>query len=101
MRHKLIINLQAIIISLLLLFFYTPTFALIRIITAENNYGVIAKIIGGDKVTVINIMQNTNFDPHLFSVDTNTIRLITTSSAKDIFIINGADYDSWALPLAT
>jgi zinc/manganese transport system substrate-binding protein len=101
MRKKLIIHIQAIIVSLLLLFLETPTFALIKIITAENNYGVIAKMIAGDKATVINIMQNTNIDPHLFSVDPNTVRLITTSSEKDIFIINGADYDSWALSLAS
>jgi zinc/manganese transport system substrate-binding protein len=71
----------------------------IKIIAAENNYGSIAKMIGGDAVSVTSIMNNPNQDPHLFSVNVATHRLLSALSAHDIVIVNGGGYDPWAINL--
>lgn len=88
-------KLKHLLISLLL-FFVAPSFAVIHIIAAENNYGAIAKMIGGDAVTVTSILNNPNQDPHLFSVNVKTHALLNTLTAQDIVLINGAGYDAWA-----
>src|SRR5262249_22939013 len=64
----------------------------IQIVAAENVYGNVAKQIGGPYVNVINILNNPNQDPHLFSVNPSTGRAVTEA---DIIIYNNADYDPW------
>jgi zinc/manganese transport system substrate-binding protein len=80
-------------IATVLLFFSTTLFAQpLTIVAAENFYGDIAKQIGGPYVTVTNILNNPNQDPHLFSSNPNTARIIATAA---LVIYNGIDYDPW------
>jgi zinc/manganese transport system substrate-binding protein len=64
----------------------------IAVVAAENFYGDIARQIGGDRVSVISIMNNPDQDPHLFETTPGIVRQI---AAAQIVILNGANYDSW------
>jgi zinc/manganese transport system substrate-binding protein len=64
----------------------------IGIIAAENVYGDIARQIGGNRVTVLSILNNPDQDPHLFESTPATIRKIADAR---IVIANGANYDPW------
>lgn len=77
----------------------SPLMAKVHIIAAENNYGAIAKIIGGDAVQVTSIMNNPNQDPHAFTVSPKIHTLLNTLGPHDMFIVNGAGYDAWATVL--
>ncbi len=66
--------------------------ALITIVAAENIYGEVAKELGGPYVVVINIINNPNQDPHLFTTTPSTAKAVNSA---DIVIYNGADYDPW------
>ena len=68
----------------------------IKVVSAENQYGSIAKIIGGKKVEVSSIINNADGDPHKFISSVKNAKLI---SDADIIIYNGADYDSWINPI--
>jgi zinc/manganese transport system substrate-binding protein len=59
-------------------------------------YGDIARQIGGNLVTVQNILNNPNEDPHLFAASPSVARALANA---DIVILNGADYDPWMDPL--
>lgn len=64
----------------------------INIVAAENFYGEVAQAIGGDKVNVISILDNSMMDPEDFTP--------TPENAKDIadanlVIFNGLGYDGW------
>lgn len=64
----------------------------IEIVAAENEYGDMAKSIGGDAVTVTSIMSNPNTDPHTFEASANVAKAI--ASAR-IVIENGLGYDDF------
>ena len=64
----------------------------IAVVAAENFYGDIARQIGGDRVSVVSIMNNPDQDPHLFETTPGIVRQI---AAAQIVILNGANYDSW------
>jgi zinc/manganese transport system substrate-binding protein len=64
----------------------------ISVVAAENFYGDIARQIGGDRVSVVSIMNNPEQDPHLFETTPGIVRQI---AAAQIVILNGANYDSW------
>jgi zinc/manganese transport system substrate-binding protein len=64
----------------------------IAVVAAENFYGDIARQIGGDRVSVVSVMNNPDQDPHLFETTPGTVRQI---AAAQIVILNGANYDSW------
>ena len=64
----------------------------IVVVAAENFYGDIARQIGGDRVSVVSIMNNPDQDPHLFETTPGIVRQI---AAAQIMILNGANYDSW------
>ena len=64
----------------------------IAVVAAENFYGDIARQIGGDRVAVVNIMNNPDQDPHLFETTPSIVRQL---AAAQIVIINGANYDPW------
>jgi zinc/manganese transport system substrate-binding protein len=64
----------------------------IAIVAAENFYGNIAAQIGGDRVTVVSILNNPDQDPHLFETAPSVVRQIADAR---IIIVNGANYDSW------
>ena len=48
--------------------------------------------IGGDRVSVVSIMNNPDQDPHLFETTPGVVRQIADAR---IVIVNGADYDPW------
>jgi zinc/manganese transport system substrate-binding protein len=64
----------------------------IAVVAAENFYGDITRQIGGDRVSVVSIMNNPDQDPHLFETTPGIVRQI---AAAQIVILNGANYDSW------
>jgi zinc/manganese transport system substrate-binding protein len=64
----------------------------IAVVAAENFYGDVARQIGGDRVTVVSIINNPDQDPHLFETTPGIVRQI--ASAR-IAVLNGADYDPW------
>ncbi len=64
----------------------------IAVVAAENFYGGIARQIGGDRVSVVSIMNNPDQDPHLFETTPGIVRQIADAR---IVIVNGADYDPW------
>lgn len=64
----------------------------IRIVTAENFYGDLARQIGGASVEVTSILANPNDDPHLFESSSSTARNLADA---DIVVYNGAGYDPW------
>ena len=64
----------------------------ITVVAAENFYGDIARQIGGDRVSVVSIMNNPDQDPHLFETTPGVVRQI---AAAQIVILNGANYDPW------
>lgn len=64
----------------------------IRIVAAENFYGSVAEELGGPYVTVMNVLNNPNQDPHAFSSNPSTAREVATA---DLVIYSGIDYDPW------
>ncbi|MSO66847.1 MAG: cation ABC transporter substrate-binding protein [Pseudolabrys sp.] len=64
----------------------------LAVVAAENFYGDIARQIGGDRVTVVSIMNNPEQDPHLFETTPGVVRQIADAR---IVILNGAHYDPW------
>ncbi|HEY5379798.1 MAG TPA: zinc ABC transporter substrate-binding protein [Pseudolabrys sp.] len=64
----------------------------IAVVAAENFYGDIARQIGGDRITVVSIMNNPDQDPHLFETTPGIVRQI---SGAQLVIVNGANYDPW------
>ena len=68
----------------------------INIVAAENEYGSLAKIIGGDKVNVTSIINNADGDPHNFISSPSSAKKL--EEAK-IIIYNGAEYDTWVNPV--
>ena len=64
----------------------------LNVVAAENQYGSVAKLIGGDNVNVTNIINNADGDPHTFISSVKNAKLLANA---DVIIYNGADYDSW------
>lgn len=90
---RLLFNADNKKLFLFLLFFWiVPAQAFIKIVSAENMYGSVAKEIGGDNVNVTSILNNPNQDPHLFSASPSTARAV---SQADIIVYNGIAYDPW------
>lgn len=67
--------------------------AKITVVAAQNFYGDIARQIGGDRVTVVEVLTNPDQDPHLYEPSPAVARQI--ADAK-IVITNGAHFDEWA-----
>lgn len=64
----------------------------IAVVAAENFYGNVAQQIGGDRVSVVSILNNPDQDPHLFEISPAIIRQIV---AARVVVYNGAGYDPW------
>src|SRR4029077_16113578 len=64
----------------------------VAVVAAENFYGNVAQQIGGDRVSVVSILNNPEQDPHLFEVSPAVIRQI---AAAQVVLYNGAGYDPW------
>jgi zinc/manganese transport system substrate-binding protein len=64
----------------------------IEVVAAENFYGNVAQQIGGDRVSVVSILNNPDQDPHLFEVSPAVVRKV---AAAQVVLYNGAGYDPW------
>jgi zinc/manganese transport system substrate-binding protein len=64
----------------------------IAVVAAENFYGDVAQQIGGDRVSVVSILNNPDQDPHLFELSPTVVRQI---AAMQVVVYNGAGYDPW------
>jgi len=64
----------------------------IEVVAAENFYGNVAQQIGGDRVSVVSILNNPDQDPHLFEVSPAVLRQV---AAAQVVVYNGAGYDPW------
>jgi len=71
---------------------FTSSYANISVVAAENQYGSVAKLIGGEKVDVTSIISNADGDPHTFISSVNNAKLLDSAQ---VIIYNGADYDNW------
>lgn len=70
--------------------------AVVRVVATTPEYGAIATVIGGDKVTVTNLAKPTE-DPHF--VDAKPSHIVTLNRA-DVLIEGGADLEvGWLPPL--
>ena len=65
----------------------------ISVIASINQWGSVAKELGGDNVDVTNIMSNTNVEAHDYEPTTQDVAKF--GDAK-VIVVNGADYDPWA-----
>ncbi|MCI1868144.1 metal ABC transporter solute-binding protein, Zn/Mn family [Bifidobacterium crudilactis] len=70
----------------------------ISVIASINQWGSVARDLGGDKVNVTSIMTNTNVEAHDYEPSTSDVAKFT--SAK-VVVVNGADYDPWATKAAS
>jgi zinc/manganese transport system substrate-binding protein len=68
----------------------------IKVVAAENFWGSLITQLGGNRVSVISIVTDPNTDPHEFESNTQDAAAIANAS---LVIVNGADYDTWALQL--
>jgi len=68
----------------------------VNVVAAENVYGDIASQVGDGHVTVTSILTNPNQDPHEFEASAATARAIADGR---VVIVNGANYDPWAMKL--
>lgn len=64
----------------------------IGVVAAEDQYGAMAKAIGGNQVQVTSLLTSPNTDPHEFEASATTA--ITISRAQ-LVIKNGLGYDAW------
>ncbi len=64
----------------------------LQVVAAENIYGNIAAVLGGDDVHVDSVLNNPNQDPHLFTSKPSTSKMVADA---DMLILNGANYDAW------
>lgn len=68
----------------------------IHIVAAENFWGSLISQLGGNRVSVLSIVTDPNADPHEYEANTADAAAIANAS---FVIVNGADYDDWALQL--
>ncbi|WP_236024447.1 metal ABC transporter solute-binding protein, Zn/Mn family [Bifidobacterium pluvialisilvae] len=71
----------------------TTQFDPIAVVSSINQWGILAKELGGDQVKVTSILGSTNVDAHDFEPQTSDI---ATISKARILVANGAGYDDWA-----
>ena len=64
----------------------------IAVVAAENFYGDVAREIGGDRVSVLSILNNPDQDPHLFETTPSVVRQV---AAAQVVVLDGTGYDSW------
>jgi zinc/manganese transport system substrate-binding protein len=67
--------------------------AVLTVVAAENFWGDLAALLGGDYVHVQSIIDNPDADPHDYEPTTADGRAI---AAARIVIVNGVGYDAWA-----
>ncbi|MEI6454280.1 MAG: zinc ABC transporter substrate-binding protein, partial [Actinomycetes bacterium] len=61
-------------------------------VAAENSWGSIASLLGGDRVQVYSIVQDPNVDPHEYEASPADARLVANAQ---LVVNNGGGYDAW------
>jgi zinc/manganese transport system substrate-binding protein len=64
----------------------------VKVVAAENFWGNLAQLVGGDNVVVTSLISNPNADPHEFSSNTSDSLAVATAG---LVIVNGAGYDDF------
>ncbi|MBS1883671.1 MAG: zinc ABC transporter substrate-binding protein [Actinobacteria bacterium] len=68
----------------------------LNVVAAEDFWGSIAEGVGGDRVTVTDIITNPAADPHDYEPTANDARAL---AGAQVSIVNGIGYDEWASKL--
>lgn len=66
----------------------------IEVAASVNQWGTVAKALGGDNVNVTSIINSTNVDAHDCEPTTSDIAKLQKAQ---VIIVNGAGYDAWAV----
>lgn len=66
----------------------------IEVAASVNQWGTVAKALGGDDVNVTSIINSTNVDAHDYEPTTSDIAKLQKAQ---VIIVNGAGYDAWAV----
>ena len=66
----------------------------IEVAASVNQWGTVAKALGGDNVNVTSIINSTNVDAHDYEPTTSDIAKLQKAQ---VIIVNGAGYDAWAV----
>ena len=66
----------------------------ITVVASVNQWGTLAKELGGDLVEVSSIINSTNTEPHDYEPTTADVSRLHNAA---VAVVNGADYDSWAV----
>lgn len=69
----------------------------IDVAASVNQWGTVAKALGGDNVNVTSIINSTNVDAHDYEPTTSDIAKLQKAQ---VIIVNGAGYDAWAVKAA-
>lgn len=69
----------------------------IEVAASVNQWGTVAKALGGDNVNVTSIINSTNLDAHDYEPTTSDIAKLQKAQ---VIIVNGAGYDAWAVKAA-
>lgn len=69
----------------------------IEVVASINQWGSVAKDLGGSNVEVTNIMTKTNVEAHDYEPTSQDVAKFGTAK---VAVVNGADYDPWATKAA-
>ena len=69
----------------------------IEVAASVNQWGTVAKALGGDNVNVTSIINSTNVNAHDYEPTTSDIAKLQKAQ---VIIVNGAGYDAWAVKAA-
>ncbi len=69
----------------------------INVVSSLNFYGEMAQAVGGDRVTVTNVIDKASVDPHEFEP---TAVVAKTYQKAQVIISNGGGYDPWSTNFA-
>ena len=69
----------------------------IEVVASVNQWGTVAKTLGGDNVNVTSIINSTNVDAHDYEPTTSDIAKLQKAQ---VIIVNGTGYDAWAVKAA-
>lgn len=69
----------------------------IEVVASVNQWGTVAKTLGGGNVNVTSIINSTNVDAHDYEPTTSDIAKLQKAQ---VIIVNGAGYDAWAVKAA-
>ena len=69
----------------------------VNVVASVNQWGTLAEELGGKNVEVASIVHTTNVDPHDYEPTTADISKLQKAQ---VIVVNGADYDAWAVKAA-